>query len=266
MALSTVCLPGVVRAQTPGLSSEQRAAARQHFEAGARKYNLQRYDEAAAEFEAAYEISGLSSLLYNIAQALRAAGKHEKALRFYKNYLLQDEAKENRVDAEKRIEELTAIIEQQKKNAPPPEPTPQQPTTTPQPTVATPQPAQTLPSPPPAKKPLPRSLRYVGFGLIGLGVASLAVGGAMSGLAASASSDVQKAAANHDDFTTALRDTESRGKTYDAVSIVGYVAGGVFAAAGVALVLITRKPVEKSVAVAPLVGRGLVGVGVGGSF
>src|SRR4051794_12449144 len=238
LALALAALPTTSRAQTAP-TAEQRAAAKQHYQNGARKFDVGKYDDAAAEWEATYELIGDPSILYNIAQALRLGGQNERALRFFKNYLRHEESNANRAEVERRIAELNALIEQQKKNAPPPEPTP---TPTPAPVVPpsptpTPAPVVATPEPPPPKKPLPKSLKYVGYGLVGLAAASLATGAAMSALASSASSDVQKAAANHDVFDAGLQGKESNGKTYDTVSIAGYVAAGVFAAAGVTLIV-----------------------------
>jgi tetratricopeptide (TPR) repeat protein len=266
MALALAALPAVAHAQTAP-TAEQRAAAKQHYQNGARKFDVGKYDDAAAEWEAAYELVGDPSILYNIAQALRAGGKNERALRFFKNYLRHDESNANRDEVERRIAELNAIIEQQKKNAPPPEPTPTP--VPPQPVVPTPTPGPVVvapaPEPPPPKKPLPKSLKYVGYGLVGLAAASLATGAAMSALASSASSDVQKAAANHDVFDAGLQSKESNGKTYDTVAIAGYVAAGVFAAAGVTLIVITKRS-EKNVSIAPSASAHDVGLVVSGSF
>src|SRR5207244_9314501 len=74
------------RAAPTGLSDEKRAEAREHYANGSRKFNVAKFDEAAAEFVAAYELVGEPSLLYNIAQSYRMAEQHEKALFFFKTF------------------------------------------------------------------------------------------------------------------------------------------------------------------------------------
>jgi hypothetical protein len=106
----------------------------------------------------------------------------------------------------------------------------------------------------------------LGFGLAGVAVAGVALGGAMSGLAAAASSDVQGAAGRREPFTGDLRDTESNGKTFDTVSIVGYVIGAAAAiGAGVSLYFAYR-PRKGATALAPLVAPQRAGLVLSGSF
>jgi tetratricopeptide (TPR) repeat protein len=81
-------------------------AAKAHYEKGVVLYDLQRYEEAAAEYEAAYEAKPDPALLYNCGQAWRLAGKRDKALRAYQAYLRRMPQTPNRVEIEARIEEL----------------------------------------------------------------------------------------------------------------------------------------------------------------
>jgi tetratricopeptide (TPR) repeat protein len=68
-------------------SKEDAAAALDHYNRGRRLYDLNRFDEAIKEFEAAYEISDKPILLYNIAQSYRLGGRYTEAIRFYRTYL-----------------------------------------------------------------------------------------------------------------------------------------------------------------------------------
>src|SRR5689334_11870849 len=74
------------QAAPANLSEEKRAEARERYAAGTKKFNVAKFDEAAAEFVAAYEIAGEPSLLYNIAQSYRMAERHDKALFFFKSF------------------------------------------------------------------------------------------------------------------------------------------------------------------------------------
>src|SRR5580765_7629490 len=89
------------------LSDEKRAEAREHYANGTKKFNVAKFDEAAAEFVAAYEIAGEPSLLYNIAQSYRMAEQRERALFFFKSFYRQLDPKSPlRGEVEKRIAEL----------------------------------------------------------------------------------------------------------------------------------------------------------------
>lgn len=249
------------------LTPEQREQARQHYESASRKFDVGRFDDAATEFQMVYEMTGDPSLLYNIAQSFRQAQKYDKALLFYRSYLNKLPEAGNRAAVEKRMSEISEILEKQKSvTEAPPQGTikpsgeePPAPETKPAPTMT--------PAPVEPPKPPPPGLRYAGIALGALAVASLGAGVAMSVLAMNASDDVQKAAKSGAVFTPALRDTERNGATYDTVAIAAYAVAGV-AAVGSAVTLYFgyRKPRERSVAVAPLIAPGVAGLLVGGSF
>src|SRR6266550_4745644 len=80
--------------------------AKLHYERGTTAFALQRYDEAAREYEAAYEVRHDPKLLFNIGQAYRFAGDSEKAVRAYKTYLSLATNPRNRGEVEKRIAEM----------------------------------------------------------------------------------------------------------------------------------------------------------------
>ena len=80
-AFLSLFLVSTALAQTPP-NDAQRAEARARYENGTRKFDVGKYDDAAREFQAAYEIVGAPEILFNIAQSLRLAGKYEQALLF----------------------------------------------------------------------------------------------------------------------------------------------------------------------------------------
>jgi hypothetical protein len=237
--------PTVTRAAA---SPAERALAVKTFESATRKYDTGRYDEAAMEFQQVFDIVGDPALLYNIAQSWRFAGKPEKAILFYRSYLRRSPDPRNRAEVETRIAEL----DQQLKHPPPVvQPAPLEDKDKPKPpekppesgVVVTPTPTPTpTPLPPPPPKPVDRRpLRIGGYVLVGVGVAALAVGGAMAALTVGASNDVTNAAKTHGEFTSSLRDTESQGNTTQPVSIAMFAIGGAAAVAGAALIVVGFK-------------------------
>jgi hypothetical protein len=106
-----------------------------------------------------------------------------------------------------------------------------------------------------------RGLVVSGAILTGVGVAAL---GVMAGGMVMAS--------NANDFDSTMSyderaDQLARGRTGNALSVSGAVAGGVLAATGVALIVVgvTRRNRART-AVAPMVGRGMAGIGWQGRF
>jgi hypothetical protein len=104
------------------VSPERRAEARQHFANAMRKFDVAKFDDAAAEFVAAYEIMGDPGMLYNIAQAYRLGERSEKALFFYKafqRHILSNPKTTPalKAEVERRITELTQAIAKSKQAA-----------------------------------------------------------------------------------------------------------------------------------------------------
>lgn len=90
-------------------------AAKLHNKNGARLYDLGRYQEAAKEYELAFEAKDLPEFLFNAAQAYRFAKDYLSAIRFYRSYLRRQPDAANRSEVETRVAELEAMIEQQKR-------------------------------------------------------------------------------------------------------------------------------------------------------
>lgn len=66
--------------------------ARAHFRTGMQYYALNRFGEAAVEFERVYEFTGQNALLYNIARAHDLAGNFARASETYDRYLVSSSA------------------------------------------------------------------------------------------------------------------------------------------------------------------------------
>jgi tetratricopeptide (TPR) repeat protein len=93
---------------------ERVAEAQRHFEAGMASFHLDEYDKAIDEWEAGYRIKPAPQFLYNIAQAYRLSSRPERALSFYQKYLRLDPKARNRVECERHIATLTALVEAQR--------------------------------------------------------------------------------------------------------------------------------------------------------
>jgi tetratricopeptide (TPR) repeat protein len=85
-------------------------AAREHYRRGTAAYNLGRYQEAAQEYERAYEDTLDPALLFNVAQAYRLAGERKKAVIAYRSYLRDAPEGEKRQTAEAKLRETEAAL------------------------------------------------------------------------------------------------------------------------------------------------------------
>ncbi len=153
------------------------ASAKEHYQKGTAAYALGNYDEAAREYEAAFQKRQLPELLYNAAQAHRLAGNKKRALLLYENYLRLFGAKiVNRDEVSRLIAQLKTALAADESAATSP------PTNAKvvEPPVAKPEPQPTLvvavTKPPPKKK----TPAWV-WGVVGAG-AAIVVGGVVVGV------------------------------------------------------------------------------------
>jgi tetratricopeptide (TPR) repeat protein len=116
-------------AQAQTSDAERAASARMHYETGMAHFNLEEWDQAIAEWEVGYRTKPVPEFIYNIAQAYRKSQRYEKALTFYQRYLRLKPDAENRKEVEKQIDQLPKLIEEQKRNPPPPTAAPVKPET-----------------------------------------------------------------------------------------------------------------------------------------
>ena len=106
---------GLASGALAGSPDQDRALAKQHFEAGSLRFDLAEYEQALIEFKEAYRFKPDAMLLYNIAQCHRKLGHVDEALTFYRNYRRRAPGAANREEIERRISELEA--EQQARKA-----------------------------------------------------------------------------------------------------------------------------------------------------
>ena len=102
--------------------ADDSGSAREHYVKGTRAYDLGLYDEAIAEYMAAYKIKDDPAFLFNLGQAHRLANHPAEALRFYRTYLAKVPDAPNRAEVEAKMAEMSRRVEQQKQ--PPAEPVP----------------------------------------------------------------------------------------------------------------------------------------------
>ncbi len=112
---------GVLLCRTPSVAAggENVEAAREHYKRGVAAYDLGRYPQAIAAFEAAYETKPDAALLFNLAQAHRLNGDLRKAVYFYKTYLRKLPNTPKRDVVEERIEALERQLSAQSQLATP---------------------------------------------------------------------------------------------------------------------------------------------------
>ena len=139
-AMSWVPTAHAAADQAGAKTEADKDAARSEWRRGTTAYDLGRYQEAAAHFEAAYTLIQDPGILFNIAQCYRMDGKLNQALERYRAFLRNASADApNRNTAEKFVEEIKRKLEDKKETAPiaPPEtvpakePAPAEPATTP---------------------------------------------------------------------------------------------------------------------------------------
>lgn len=243
---------------------QARAEARAHYRAGEVFHKAGRYDQAVAEYEAAYALAPLPILLYNIGQANRLRGEKEKAVEAYRRYLAADPDGKTAPDARRFMKALEEEIASAPRPAPPPAPPPPPPEPVPRPEPG--------PSRPPAEPPPPvteapveapkRSGRplLIASAVTGVaGVAGLGLGVAFGLHARSLSDSVEK---------TYFPDDYKSGEAAERNMIIAVAAGGaLLATSGVLLFLGLRAGASHGeTAWVPVVGEDLTGVAVSGRF
>ena len=102
--------------------------ARAKFQEAEKAFNLGRFNDALAAYQAAYEAKPLPAFLFNIAQCYRNLGNYERARFFYRRYLALEPHSPDRRRVENLAVEMTRLMEKQRAAAaattaaPPPAP------------------------------------------------------------------------------------------------------------------------------------------------
>jgi tetratricopeptide (TPR) repeat protein len=209
--------------------ADNNAEAKQHYQRGVTAYNLQRFEVALKEFQAAYESRPDAAFLFNIAQTQRQLGQYDAAIKSYRAYLREQPDAPNRGEVLKRIGDMENAAAERRATAPPEGVI--SPAAKPLTPVAT-TPADInvrTNAPAPATKSI--ALRNAGIGLGAGGVALLALGGVFAGLAKSAGDSAYHGSAY--DYGA-----DNRYHGYQSAEIASFVVGGAALATGVVLIAI----------------------------
>ena len=219
-------------ARTASAQDEKTERARVHLKAAIAYYDEARYDDAAREMEAAYQLKPVPDLQYNLAQCYERLGKYDAAADAYEKYLSANAAATDRKLVETRIanlrEHAKAVAAGQ--SAPPPPPTEK---------VV----FKTIVVYKQAPPPPGRGVRYVGYGVGVLALGALASGISFAVLASQAANTVSKGGntANPPTFDGSARDAQKNGQTDVIISGVSFGVAGLCAAGAVGLYLLGNK-------------------------
>ena len=275
-----------VRAQ---LTPQQKQEIHVHYQQATRAYDLGKYQEAVDEYQKVYEIDGDPVMLYNIAQAYRLNDQPQESIHFYRRYLQRSPEARNKEDVERKITAMEKLIEERRKAAaavaPPPPKTEVKPVAVPEPATPAPvaPPVVVAPPPPPPPPPPSTTRRIVGWSMVGVGAASIAVAIVEGIIAKNRGDTLTHNQGTPGDPIAKLPvwdsnddNLQSQGKTANIVAIVCGIAGTAVAVGG-AIVLITNgssapandngaPAATNTVSFTPWVGPGLVGGGMGLRF
>jgi tetratricopeptide (TPR) repeat protein len=86
-------------------------SAREEYRQGTRAFEVGSFDEAIEHFAAAYKLKDDPTILFNLAQAQRLAGRRSEALRTYRIYLSKQPNSPSRNEVLRIIDELSRISE-----------------------------------------------------------------------------------------------------------------------------------------------------------
>jgi tetratricopeptide (TPR) repeat protein len=217
------------------------------------------YDKAIDLFERAYALDPQPNYLFNIGRVYEEKGDLEKAVENYQKFVKQPGVDiEAREAATERLKVLRRTLAELKDDEPTPGPKVE-------PGVDEPTPTEEAAA---ARK---RKLRIAGYSLLGVGGGALVIGAVFGGLAIGKSNDAKNAAFVDDQL--ALR-KEAKGRAVVGDGLL--ITGGVLAATGLVLVLVTlgKGKKDKGAAakasrrpmVSPAVGRWGAGVSFAGRF
>lgn len=282
----------------PSPSEADLALAKQYFVLGKTYYDQGSYEKALEAFNESYKHSRKAALLYNIAKCYESLGELEPAIAHYERYLAEGEQEKPTIAA--RVANLRARLERAQAKAAA-SARPATATTKPiepkaRPSVPKPRAAplakRVSPAPRP-RKPANRNLApelipsrgrdtswgwmtWTGWGLVGVGVASIVTSIVFGARASSKAGLMEDAlACSTDDgpsgcpaprgtpyeWSTVKTEIDDPGKKYEIIQIATLVAGLISGGAGATLLLLAprRRPVERA-AIVPLVDRHASGI------
>jgi tetratricopeptide (TPR) repeat protein len=224
--------------------------ATRHFDRGAALAAEQKYDEAAQEFRASYELKARKESLFAWAQVLRLGGDCAAAVELYRKFLRSSDLSPTQIEA--------AQLSIDRCEAAPPRPVPPPVMTAPPPSPA-PVAAVRVPPPPPVAARRSRGAVVAGATLLGGAVAALAASGTFFYLARGDERDAQAAGTWGEYY-----DPASRSRTRQRWGF-GLLGAGILLGGGAVVEWLATAPARGTVATAWL-GDGAAGVGLRGSY
>lgn len=232
--LSVTLFAGVAGAQPAGTSaSEISAIARSHYENGSRYYGIQRFAEAAREFQEAYDITHRTELLFNIGRAHEDAAMSEvsdaqrpehlrRALNAYENFLASGAPGVDRASLQARMAQIRARLAAQ-------------PTAPVEPMI----PSAPM-VPPPVVVEAPHRSYVLPITLFAVG--AVAFGGAVvTGLSTQSIHDDLAMRCVHNACEPSLESDANRGRTFATITDVLLAVGAASAVAGVVTMFVPSR-------------------------
>lgn len=239
------CVLALASAPAAAQPSPPNAAADTAMTEGRKLYDLQEWDKAIERFKEAYRLRPDAAALFNIAQSYRLKGDCKEAAGFYKTYKRNYPAAPNIDKVDRFIVEMEECAKTQ-----PVEPTPPPPTPTPTTSTTTPTPTTTaMPAPEPDEPEEPEEpveggsnrawMKWTGIGLGVAGLVGIGLGTKFALDGKSKSDELRDACATSCTSEQALA-IESDGKSANTKAAVLFAVGGVAAAGGVVLFVLSR--------------------------
>jgi tetratricopeptide (TPR) repeat protein len=122
--LTLICFVVPAAAQKPAAQDGSAPAAqgplktpKEYITRATQAFTAGEYDKAVDDYRAAYQMKQLPTLLFNIAQAQRKAGKYQEALTTYERFLKDDPKSPLAPEAEAQATAMRARIEAEKATA-----------------------------------------------------------------------------------------------------------------------------------------------------
>lgn len=238
--------------------------AKELFENGQILYEEGQYEAAILAWEESYRLSGYPDMLYNIASAHEKLGQYEKAISALSRYRALAPSDERDV-LDRRLRSLELRLEQSKASSST-TPTTSTTTTASTPTTSASTPTMTTTSSPSAGGGR-GGVRVLPIALIATGVAGIGSGGVFALQANGARSEIRAGCADQGGAYVcpdALEPAVRANRRSSTLSTVGFAAGGVLTAGGIALSLVG--PGASDLTVAPVIASDGIGLRWDGSF
>jgi tetratricopeptide (TPR) repeat protein len=209
------------------LTDEERTdRARIHLRAAVAYYDDGRYEDAAREMHAAYDLRPLADLQYNLAQCYERLNRLDDAASAYEAYLKGEPEADDQRKVRARIENLRERARAEGAGQAAPAPVEREKVV-----------FKTIVVYREAPPPPGRAARWAAYGLFVLAAAGAATGIAYAVLAAQAADTVTHGGnvMNPPVFDGKVRDTQESGQAYPIISGVSFGVGALALAAGIGL-------------------------------